>query len=623
MYSPQSYHLKVPRSRAANLVFRKTLLARCRETPAYRAAVLEMCRTDILFFVNAFVWQFNPNTCGPNSPKLGPFISWGFQDKGVRLMLDCVEKRKDLVFEKSREMGASWLILIVVTWFWLFHPMSKVLCISRNEKAVDEADDADSLFWKIDYILDHLPEWMIDKNDYNRKKLSFKNHKNGSQITGQASTGKAGVGGRALFMLIDEFSQIAEDWEVLERTSDTSGCRLFSGTHRGTNTAFHELCTKAANSGHLEKLVMHWTEHPDKSPGCYHFEPATQKAVYHDPHFRYPDNFEFVLDGRPTGGPRPGVRSPWYDVACQKKGTDRGVAADLDINPSGSVEQVFDALMIRELKARYARPPVWEGDLEFHPDDATPVRFNESAGGRLKLWCRVDKDGKVPAGRYVFGGDIAQGTGATPSCFAGANAETGEKVFEFVDSQIEPAPLGLLMVAVAKAFKSESDTPAKLAWEIPGPGIVFGKTVIKLGFRNVYFRTTDHALRKTVSDSPGWINNAEAMQTLVINYRDALRGRKYLNRSEHALQETLSFQFGADGYVYHTGAKDPKDPSAARVNHGDRVVADALCWKLVDELNVLARPGESPKDAPPPVGSLLWRMMIHQRADFDSADNIC
>ncbi len=614
MYSPGSYHLLVPKERVANLKFRRQLLKRCREKPAYRKAVLEMCRRDCLFFVNAFVWQFNPNTCGPNSPKIGPFITWDLQDAGVRLMLDCVEKRKDLVFEKSREMGASWLILIVVVWFFLFHPMSKVLCISRNADAVDDSDDADSLFWKIDYILRHLPEWVISPDGFDRKKMSFNNKDNGSQITGQASTGKAGVGGRALFMLIDEFSQIKEDWEVLERTSDTSGCRIFSGTHKGTNTAFHELCTKAANSGHLEKLVMHWTQHPDKNPGSYHFDPDTQRTVCHDPAFRYPDGFEFVEDGRPTGGPRPGVRSPWYDTACEKKGTARGVAADLDINPSGSVEQVFDALMVRDLKARYARPPLWEGDLEFHHDDAAPVKLHAQAGGKLKLWCRVDKDGLPPPGRYVFGGDIAQGTGATPTCFAGANAETGEKVFEYADATVEPAPAAYLMVAVAKLFKTRDDHPAKLAWEIPGPGIVFGKTVLKLGFRNVYFRTTDHRLQKTVSDSPGWTNNNESMQTLVLGYRDALRNRRYLNRSEHALQETLAFQFGPDGYVFHTGAKDPKDPSAARVNHGDRVVADALAWKLVDEMNVLARPGEAPKDAPPPVGSLLWRMMIHAAA---------
>ncbi len=571
-----------------------------------------MCRRDFLFFVNVFVWQFNPNTCGPNSPKLGPFLSWPFQDDAARVIFECVEKRKDLVFEKSREMGASWWLLLVVVWFWLFHPMSKILCISRNEKAVDDADDADSLFWKIDYVLERLPDWMLPEADYSRKKLSFKHHKTGSQITGQASTGKAGVGGRALFMLIDEFSQISEDWEVLERTSDTSGCRLFSGTHKGTGTAFHELCTKAANSGHLEKLVWHWTSHPDKNTGLYHFDPETQRCVYHDPRFVYPDGFEFIEDGRPTGGPRPGVRSPWYDMACEKKGTARGVAADLDINPSGSVEQVFDALMIGQLKTTYARPPLWEGDLEFSTDDATPVRLHASAGGRLKLWCRVDKEGNVPPGRYAFGGDISQGTGATPSCFAGANCETGEKVFEYVDASIEPAPLAFLMVAVAKHFKTAEGMTAKLAWEIPGPGITFGKTVIKLGYRNVYFRTTDHRLQKTVSDSPGWTNNNESMQTLITGYRDALRNRKYLNRSEHALQETLSFQFGPDGYVFHTGAKDPKDPSAARINHGDRVVADALAWKLVDEMNVLAKPGEAPKDAPPPIGSLLWRMMIHQ-----------
>lgn len=609
LYSPAEHHKRVPRKQRANMLFRRRLLAECRRDVDFRRAVLKACREDFLFFVNALVWQYNPNSCGPHSPKLGPFTTWEFQDTGARLVLDCVEHRKDVVVEKSREMGASWFLLILVTWFFLFHDLAKALCISRNADAVDKPNDADSLFWKIDFVLRHLPDWVASDATVSRLKMGFENLSNGSQITGQASTGKAGVGGRALLMLVDEFSQIKEDWEVLERTSDTSGCRIFSGTHLGTATAFYELTTKAASAGHLRKMVWHWTQHPDKNKGLYHYDPNTHRVVRHDPHFVYPRDFAFVMDGSPTGGPKPGVRSPWYDVAAEKKGTSRGVAADLDINPSGSVEQVFDALMVRELKVRYARPPAGEYELEYDRTDGTPVRLHPKENGPIKLWTRVSPDGHPPRGRYAFGGDIAAGTGATPSCFSGADCRTGEKVFAYTDSKIEPKELATMMVAVAKLFKDDDGNPAKLVWEIPGPGAVFGKNVIGLGFRNVYFRTTDHRLHKTVSDSPGWTNNNESMQALITHYRDALRGRRFLNRCEHALQECLSFQYGADGYIFHTGAKDPKDPSGARVNHGDRVVADALTWKMVEEIGQLVGPAEVPKNDSVVVGSLGWRIL--------------
>lgn len=623
MYSPGDYHLRVPRERRGNVLFRRFLLARCRRDARNRKAVMGACRDDIFFFINCFVWQFNPNAIGPGSSQLGPFITWSVQDDAVRTILKCIEERSDLVIEKSRDMGASWLCLIIMLWFWLFHPYSKFLCVSRNADAVDDSEDSDSLFWKLDFMLRHLPEWMVGPRDYARKLMSLKNHKNGSMITGQASTGKAGVGGRALAMFVDEFSQVREDWEVYDRTSDTTGCRIFNGTHKGTNTCFHELTVKANTTASLKKLVMHWSQHPDKARGAYHFDRETQRVVYHDPAHKYAAGFAPVTDGSPTGGPCPGLRSPWYDRECNRKGSARGIAADLDINPSGSVEQVFDPLMIHDLKQRYACVPTAECDLEWIRGDAEPVRFHEEAGGPFKLWHRLS-DGRPRPGRYVFAADIAQGTGATPSCLSGADADTGEKVFEYANHHIEPKEFAYIAAAVCRLYCDEGRRPARLAWEIPGPGTVFGKHIIALGLRDVYYRTTEHRLKKEQSDTPGWSNSPDSMLNLVINYRDALRAKRFLNRSEFALSECLAFVYGPDGYVHHTGWKDPKDPSAARVNHGDRVVADALCWKLAEEMGRMAGVNpdtrESEKSETQQVGGLAWRAELVKLRSKQSSD---
>ena len=45
-----------------------------------------------------------------------------------------------------------------------------------------------------------------------------------------------------------------------------------------------------------------------------------------------------------------------------------------------------------------------------------------------------------------------------------------------------------------------------------------------------------------------------------------------------------------NGSIEHTGRKDAKDdPSGARENHGDRVIADALAWLGLVSSNRLAR----------------------------------
>lgn len=611
MYSPGKFYLRVPRERKRNLRFRRFVLKRCRTDVKYRKAVLEMCRTDVVFFINVFVWQFNPNAFGRAFTKMGPFITEDFQVDALRTLLDCIRTRSDCVIEKSRDMGASWLCLIVMTWFFLFHPMSKFLCVSRNEKAVDDADDSDSLFWKLDYMLDHLPDWMVDTAGYARKKMSFRNLTNGSMITGQATTGKAGVGGRCLAMFVDEFSQIDEANEVYNRTSDTTSCRIFNGTHTRPNTCFHDLTTKA--SPNLVKLVMHWTSHPDKRKGLYEWDRFAQRVRVLDKGFPFPPAFAFVKDGAPTGGPCPGVRSPWYDGECHRKGSLRAVAADLDINPVGTSEHVFDMLMIRDLQLRYGKEPE-RYELEWLKMDAEPVRLHRAAQGPIKMWQPLSPDGRPAPAWYVFGADVATGTGASPSCLSGANAETGEKVLEYDSHTIEAKDFAYLIVALCRLFKSPSGTDPKLAWEVPGPGNTVTKHVRLLQYQNVYVRTSELKLINARTDTPGWNNTSETMKSLIEDYKDALRGREFLNRSVAALSECLAFNYNSDGYVYHSGWKDPKDKSGARINHGDHVVADALCWKLIQDskrlIQVSPDTGEREHPAAFQAGTLAWRMEL-------------
>jgi len=283
-------------------------------------------------------------------------------------------------------MGATWLLLLVLLWMFLFHPWKKFLCISRNEKAVED-EDPDSLFWKLDFVLGYLPNWLRPR--IKRRKLYYGNEDNGSTITGQASTGKAGVGGRATAMLIDEFSQIEEDYEVLHRTSDTTGCRIFNGTHLGLDTAFYELTCRVD----MRKLRMHWSQHPDKRRGMYRYDAQTAKVVT-DPTFAYEPDFVFIMDGK--------ERSPWYDEQCVRKGSKRAVAMDLDIDPSGSVSQVFDAVLIQRLK-QLTCEPYWEGDVRYDRDLGRVIELKRRQGGLLKLWCQLDQDGRPAPFRYGAG----------------------------------------------------------------------------------------------------------------------------------------------------------------------------------------------------------------------------
>lgn len=59
------------------------------------------------FFLNGFGWTYDPRR--HPFAKL-PFILYSFQVKAMADLLDVIAK-EDLLIEKSRDMGASWLCL--------------------------------------------------------------------------------------------------------------------------------------------------------------------------------------------------------------------------------------------------------------------------------------------------------------------------------------------------------------------------------------------------------------------------------------------------------------------------------------------------------------------------------
>ena len=561
------------------------------------------CERDILFFVNVFVLQFNPRKKG--KVQVGAFATWGFQDDALLEMLRCIEEDEDLCIEKSREMGASWMLVIVFVWLWLFQGWSKFLLISRNAEAV-ESDDPDSLLWKFDFIVEHLPDWLRPR--IKGKKMYRGNLDNRAVVTGQASTGKAGVGGRATAMGIDEFSQIEEDFEVLHRTSDTTGCRIFNFTHTGLHTAAYEIAQRAD----MRKLVLHWTQHPEKIAGLYRYDPAEGKVEVLDKSYKFPEDFRFVMDGSPTGGPFPGVRSPWYDDQCRRKGSARAVAMDLDIDPKGSVSQFFDRLLILQLQTAYCREPDWEGDLHYDHENGQPFALEPRKGGPVRIWGRLH-NGLPKPDFYGMGADCATGTGATPSCLSIMRGSTGEKVLEYANPFILPEKFAVLCVALARLYKNPAGEGGLLCWEVPGPGYTFGNRVLELGYSPIHYRTSDIERFAVASDKPGWAATPTSKRFLLEEYRAALSSRQCLNRSKNALADCLAFKYDRRGMVEHGAAETTNDPSGARVNHADAVIADALAWKMAKSFGLSANQQKAVEERAPPIQSLLGRRQLAAR----------
>src|SRR6266542_3049783 len=309
-------------------------------------------------------------------------------------------------------------MLIIQDWVCRFHKHKNFIDMSHSEKAVESSADPNSLFPKLTFINEHLPKWFPQAK---KRKLAIAYPLSRSSINGTSTTDRSSVGGRSTGLFLDEFSKQQDDYAILGNTADV-GCRVFNGTHYGTGTAFYDLC----NRPELIQQTWHWSEHPDKNNGLYRYVPSTGAVEILDKTYQFPPDYHFVMTGEPTGGPFPCIRSPWYDKECVRRGSKRDVAMHLDIDPKGSVSQVFDSIMIQRLLAG-CREHIWEGDLAYDRDLGIPERLTSRAGGLLRLWINPDSNGMPPEGVYVIGQDVSTGMGATPSCASIFNIVTGER----------------------------------------------------------------------------------------------------------------------------------------------------------------------------------------------------
>ena len=146
--STGEYHKRVPRDPLQNALFRLGILRGARKNKAIQAPLLKWCKEDILFWINTFGFQANPD-----KQQKGPFVCHPFQE--VALLggempiggvlrkqwgiLECIFDRKDLRMPKSRYIGATWIAAFACVWLGLFHDNVDGIIMSKDEETAEEA----------------------------------------------------------------------------------------------------------------------------------------------------------------------------------------------------------------------------------------------------------------------------------------------------------------------------------------------------------------------------------------------------------------------------------------------------------------------------------------------------
>lgn len=255
---------------------------------------MTLCKKDIVYFTNNFISTFDPRV----EPSVLPMILFPIQEEFLREVDDCVMTKRDMICEKSRDMGVTWLCCIYMLHKWLFNDGFAGCIGSRKEELVDKADDPKCIFEKLRMALYSLPAWMMPKG-FNRNKhdkhMNLINPQRGSTITGEAGD-QMGRGGRATVYFVDEAAFIERAEKVNAALSQNTNCRIYVSTPNGIGNSFAQKRKAALKNpnGKTKLFTMHWKKDPRKNVLTPVVDPETgeTKMVYK----WYEDQKEIIND---------------------------------------------------------------------------------------------------------------------------------------------------------------------------------------------------------------------------------------------------------------------------------------------------------------------------------------
>ncbi len=311
----------------------------------------------------------------------------------------------DLVIAKSRDMGATWCMLGIVVWNWLFNKNFNAHIGSRKAELVDKFGDKSSLFERIRLILEQInratpgivPDWEKVSGS-----MKIVNPTNGSVITGEATVKSFARQGRFNLIFCDEFSKtdpVLQD-EIWIGTADAAPCRVFVSTSDVVDNRFGKVVYKLKDepqaninmlTGEMDidnphsvwLMQLHWTLHQGKAQDAYYLT-DTGKKIPIKPEI--PKAYELFLNGEK-------IRSPWYDSEIRRRTLDgqassREIAQELDMEFVAAGSPVFSEKAIAYGKAN-SKPPI--GKYVIDPAQYPKLLMKPSDRGEIHLWEKPDK----------------------------------------------------------------------------------------------------------------------------------------------------------------------------------------------------------------------------------------
>lgn len=457
-------------------------------------------------------------------------------------------------------MGASWMVLYVYTWYWLFVPNSDFRVGSRKEDFVDKIGDMDTLLEKVRFCLASLPLWMLPEG-FNAVEhatyMKIRNPANANTIIGESANAHFGSGGRRKSIFLDEFAKWDQtvSYAAWTSTADVTKCRLVTSTPVGSGNKFAELARGTKEK--IIKTTLHWTLHPEKNVGTYYLIGGEKMPVETE------NAFALWLKGVK-------IRSPWYDVECERR-SEADIAQELDINYLKSGFPFFSIENLRKQKP-------WKSLIRRQPSDPIPYgnyvtgKIREINGkfdffeNELETWVRLFETPKSYM-QYALGADTSEGLAKGDEAFAVVREKYSRNVVATIKGLIPPDDYARKIWLLAKFFND-----ADLAPENNNMGYAVCKDVEMMGC-NLYYTPRIEQSQEGDTKKRGFTTSAKTRPLMLAQAEEEVRLTQCEIRDEDILSQMETFVRNPN-----TGT-----PAADGNFLDDGVMAYAICGQVITE----------------------------------------
>jgi len=304
-----------------------------------RKQINAKCANDIIWFIDNFVYTYDPRIANLGMYAMIPFILYPQQEELVKHIEMCYKGRIPWLVEKSRAEGLTEIVCAIMVHKWLFTPGFKGSIGSREVYLVDQSGNPDTIFARLRRIIYNLPPEMRPKtfnkeSGANDNNLRLYNPDNAAAITGEGGD-NVGRGGRSSMAVVDEAAFLQHPELVDSALQDNTDCLGMLSTPNGINHFYQK-----ARSNKVSTIAAWWYKNPSK-------------------------NKDWASGRRPE-------YSDWYEFQKMTR-TSQRIAQEIDIDYKASIDDIL-------IKSEWVQAAI-ELDLDI-PDTERVGGFDIGAAGK-------------------------------------------------------------------------------------------------------------------------------------------------------------------------------------------------------------------------------------------------